>query len=176
MSLLSGYWLLFFHNTKMKLSSSSITQQWMLWCLPFVLNQSIDTYKQKSFLLSNKKCYSLTWPDNERNKGAKTSHCTTCNMALVITSPEIHLKKAVSELWKCEQLVPLLNHEGSVRWKKKAILWCPLKLDWISKQNQFARAILLPLDWFGMTSIFDKLLISGHRCWWKEERILKSKY
>ena len=86
MSLLSGYWLLFFHNTKMKLSSSSITQQWMLWCLPFVLNQSIDTYKQKSFLLSNKKCYSLTWPDNERNKGAKTCHCTTCSMALVINT------------------------------------------------------------------------------------------
>lgn len=147
----------------------------MLWCLPFVLNQSIDTLYKRVPFYQTKNVIVLLDQTKKRNKGAKTSHCTTCRMALLINtikgkcnlvSWNSFLKKAISELCKCEQLVPLLNHVGSVRWKKKAILWYPLKLDWISKQNQFARAILLPLVWSGMTSIFDKLLISGHGCWW----------
>ena len=154
MSLLSGYWLLFFHNTKMKLSSSSITQQWMLWCLPFVLNQSIDTlYKRVPFYQTKNVTVLLdqTIKETRVQKLAIAQPVAWPYSSIqlkvnVITSPETHLKKkAISELCKCEQWVPLLNHVGSVRWKKKAILWYPLKLDWISKQNQFARAILLPL-------------------------------
>ena len=174
MSLLSGYWLLFFHDTnKVIIIIHNSTVDAVVFTICF--EPKYWYIVEKSSLLSNKKCYSLTWPDNKRNKGAKTSHCTTCSMALLINTIKgkcNHFswnslkKKVISELCKCEKLVPLLNHVGSVRWKKKAILWYPLKLDWISKQNQFARAILLPLVWSGMTSIFDKLLISGHGCWW----------
>ena len=58
----------------------------MLWCLPFVLNQSIDTLYKRVPFYQKKNWYSLTWPDNKRNKGAKTSHGTTCSMALLINT------------------------------------------------------------------------------------------
>ena len=32
------------------------------------------------------------------------------------------------------------------------------------KAKPICKSYFVPLDWFGMTSIFDKLLISGHGC------------
>ena len=102
----------------------------MLWCLPFVLNQSIDTlYKRVPFYQTKNVTVLLDQTIKETRvqklviaQPAAWPYSSIQLKVNVITSPEIHLKKAVSELWKCEQLVPLLNHEGSVRWKKKAIL------------------------------------------------------
>ena len=156
----------------------------MLWCLPFVLNQSVDTYKQKSFLLSNKKCYSLTWPDNERNKGAKTSHCTTCSMALVINTIKgkcnhvswNSFKKSCFRALEVGTIGAIAQSWGKCKMEEESHPLMSFKIRLNFKAKPICKSYFVPLDWFGMTSIFDKLLISGHGCWWKEERILKSKY
>ena len=85
----------------MKLSSSSIAQQWMLWCLPFVLNQSIDTlYKRVPFY--QKKIVTVlldqTIKETRVQKLAIAQPAAWPYSSIqlkinVITSPEIHLKK-----------------------------------------------------------------------------------
>ena len=96
----------------------------MLWCLPFVLNESIDTlYKRVSFHQTKNVTVLLDQTIKETRvqklaiaQPAAWPYSLIQSKVNVITSPEIHLKKrAVFELCKCEQLVPLLNHVGSVR-------------------------------------------------------------
>ena len=84
MSLLSGYWLLFFHDTnKVIIIIHNSTVDAVVFTICF---EPKYWYIQTEEFPANKKCYRLTWPDNERNKGAKTSHCTTCSMALLINT------------------------------------------------------------------------------------------
>ena len=96
----------------------------MLWCLPFVLNESIDTlYKRVSFHQTKNVTVLLDQTIKETRvqklaiaQPAAWPYSLIQSKVNVITSPEIHLKKrAFFELCKCEQLVPLLNHVGSVR-------------------------------------------------------------
>ena len=88
------------------------------------VNESIDTlYKRVSFYQTKNVTVLLDQTIKETRvqklaiaQPAAWPYSSIQLKVNVITSPEIHFKKkAISELCKCEQLVPLLNHVGSVR-------------------------------------------------------------